>query len=80
MIVQVNDSREAVQAVKPLQAVRVLYHPPGEFEKAISLLRLFVPPRLLITNSSVKNLPSLDADADDAHIIGVVEGGYRKFA
>jgi transcriptional regulator with XRE-family HTH domain len=79
MVVQINDSKRAVQMVKPLQAVRVLYHPAGSENRAISLLRLFLPPRLLITNSSVKNLPSLDMDNDDAHIVGVVEGGYRRF-
>jgi transcriptional regulator with XRE-family HTH domain len=80
MIVQINDSRRAVQAVKPLQAVRVLYHPPENGTRAVSLLRLFVPPRLLITNSSIRNLPSLDCDVDDAHIVGVVQGGYQRFA
>lgn len=79
MVVQINDSRRAVQQVKPLQAVHVLYHPPSAPTRAISLLRLFVPPRLLITNSSVKNLASLDTEIDDAHIVGVVEGGYRRF-
>jgi transcriptional regulator with XRE-family HTH domain len=77
MIVQVNESRRHL--VKPLQAVHVLYHPPSAPDQAVRLLRLFVPPRLLITNSSVMNPPPLDTERDNATIMGVVEGGYRRF-
>lgn len=79
MIIQISDARSDCANVKPLQPVRVLYHAPGSETKAVSLLRLFVPPKLLITNSSTKNMPNLDMDVDDAHIIGVVVAGYQKF-
>ena len=79
-IVEVDAGRAACAAVKPLAAVRVRLHPPGNFMKPVSLLRLFVPPRLLITNSSTGNLPSIDMDTDDAHIVGVVVGAHRRFS
>ena len=43
----------------------------------VTLLRQFVPPRLLITNSSVANQPSIDMDKEDAHIVGVVISIHR---
>jgi len=72
-VLVVDDSQVAVDALRPLQPVQVAYHPPGEPDRAVRLLRQFVPPRLLITNSSKMNLPSLDIERDDAQIVGVIE-------
>ncbi|MEQ1694403.1 MAG: helix-turn-helix transcriptional regulator [Hyphomicrobiaceae bacterium] len=79
IIVRVSDAATVCRAVQPLQAVRVLYHPPGSPTKAVSLFRLFVPPALLITNSSVMNLPAIDMDKEDAHIVGVVREAVQRY-
>ncbi len=76
----IDDSQAACAAVQPLQAVRVRVHPPENFMTPQSLLRQFVPPRLLITNSAAGNQRSLDMDSDDAHIVGVVVEVLRRFA
>jgi DNA-binding XRE family transcriptional regulator len=77
-IVVVDGGAEACAMRTPLQPVRVRYHPAGQFMEPISLLRLLVPPRLLITNGSRANHPSLDMERDDAHIVGVVTAVHRR--
>lgn len=80
-VLQIDDSQTTVARVlqgRDVHAVRVRLHPPEDFMKPVSLLRQFVPPRLLITNSSKGNLPSIDMDEADAHIVGVVVGVYRR--
>jgi transcriptional regulator with XRE-family HTH domain len=76
-IVVVDYSQDAVTSVSPLAAVRVRLHPPDDFMRPVTLLRQFVPPRLLITNSSVANPPPIDMDRQDAHIVGVVISTHR---
>lgn len=71
-VLKINISRQAVKDVKPLDLVLVRYHPADDFMKAVSLVRQFVPPRLLITNSGSANLRMIDMDDEDAHIVGVV--------
>lgn len=78
-VVVIDDSVERVQRVKALEIVRVRYHPVDNFMKPLTLLRQFVPPRLLITNSDAGNLPSIDMDEEDAHIVGVVVRSHRHF-
>lgn len=78
MVVQISDSAEDCRNVKPLDAVMVMYHPTGS-RNAINLLRQFVPPRMLITNSATQNLPAIDMDTEDATIIGVIIGAYQRF-
>ena len=77
-VVVVDDSAERVRRVQPLDIVRVRYHPAEDFMKPLTLLRQFVPPRLLITNSDKGNLPSIDMDEEDAHIVGIVVGTHRR--
>jgi transcriptional regulator with XRE-family HTH domain len=77
-VVVVSDAPEKCRAPKPLQPVRVRLHPPDDFMKPVTLLMLFVPPSLLITNSSAGNR-MLDMDRDDAHIVGTVERVYRRY-
>lgn len=74
----VDVSAEAVKNIKPLAIVRVQHHPdPSRFGHAVSLLRQFVPPSLLITNSRERNELPLDIEADDAQIMGVVVSVHR---
>lgn len=77
-IVIVDETANSCRHVAPLQIVVVNYRPaPGR--KSIQLLRQFIPPNLLITNSSQKNLPSLNLLSDNVVIIGVVIEITRRF-
>lgn len=77
-VVVVDGSDDAVKARAPLAAVHVQYHPdPENFAHAVTLLRQWVPPSLLITNSATQNAMPIDVDADDAQILGVVVSVHR---
>ena len=78
-VVVINDSASACRAVSALAIVHVMRHPSSN-GGALSLLRQFVPPRLLITNSSVLNSPSLDLGAGGSTIVGVVESVHRRLS
>jgi transcriptional regulator with XRE-family HTH domain len=78
-IVRIDIGRDPVKRVKALDIVQVRLHPEEDFNKPVTLLRQFVPPHLLITNSSTRNLPSIDMTDEDAHIVGVVVGSYKSF-
>jgi len=78
MVIEIDGSKSACVKARPLQPVRILYQPASNL-KAVSLLRLFVPPHLLITNASRGNLPSIDMDEGDARITGVVVGLHHRF-
>ncbi len=78
-IVRIDISAAATRNVEPLKVVQVRLHPKEDFMQPITLLRQFVPPRLLITNSAEDNLPSIDMDDEDANIVGVMVGKYRSF-
>lgn len=77
-VVVVDASQKARDALEPLQAVQVAFHSKQEPHRAIQLLRQFVPPSLLITNSSEGNLPSLDMNEDDAQIIAVIDSIHTR--
>lgn len=72
-IVFVNISQEAVDAIKPLDCVLVQHY---NAMAAVTLLRQFVPPSLLITNSTDTNERPLALDRDDIAIKGVIVGTY----
>lgn len=46
---------------------------------AMTLLRQFVAPSLLITNSYAPNLPTINTRTDDAAIKGVVVSSHSEF-
>lgn len=77
-VLEVSDDAGVCKNPSPLAAVRVRWHPPDQFMKPLTLLRQFVPPRLLITNSIADNARQLDMDEADAHIVGVVVGIHRR--
>ena len=66
-------SQEAVDAIKPLDCVLVQHY---NAMAAVTLLRQFVPPSLLITNSTDTNERPLALDRDDIAIKGVIVGTY----
>jgi len=77
-VVVVDGGAEACRNIKPLTPVRAQYHPdPENMLHAVTIFRLFVPPSLLITNSSERNLPMLDLSSDDVQILGVVKSMHR---
>jgi SOS-response transcriptional repressor LexA len=77
-VVLVDGSSDACKKIKPLAIVRAQYPPDANhFGKAVSLLRQFVPPSLLITNSSAKNEMPIDTETEDAQIMGVVVSVHR---
>lgn len=78
-VVEIDESADACRRVAPLQAVRVRYHPPGSPDRAFELLRLFLPPRKLITNSSSVDAPTLDLHLDNAIIAGVVSAIHPRY-
>jgi len=80
-IVIVDYGSTACANVKPLQLVVVRYHPTGDpSEEGQTLIRQFVPPSMLITNSSKINYRQIDMDKEVAAIVGVVEGVHRKMS
>lgn len=79
-VVIVDYSAAAVARLVGLEIVRARVHPPEDFLKPVSLIRQFVPPRLLVTNSTKGNSPSINMDEQDAHIVGVVRSTHRKLA
>ena len=77
-LVLVDDSDEAVKNIAPLKVAMVAYHPEPN-GPAILLLRQFVPPKQLVSNSSGEAFPILNLDRDDVQIMGVVVRVVRSF-
>lgn len=74
MIVFVDISADAVENVEPLQCVVAQIY---GVESATTIVRQFVPPSLLITNSSSDNAMPLDLNKGEAYIKGVIVGKYQ---
>lgn len=79
MTIYVDISAATVDNVPPLAMVIAQAYVPGSME-ARTLLRQFVPPSLLITNSAEENGPVIDMSAQDAHIKGVVVEVRKRLA
>lgn len=74
----VDLSVEAVDNIKPLQCVVAqIYSPSGE---AKTVMRQFVPPSLLITNSDTVSEMPLDIDKGEAYIKGVILDDFTTLA
>jgi len=76
-IVFVDVSAEAVDNLRPLQCVLAQAYDDKEMTRGCTVARQFVPPSLLITNSSVCNAMPLDLDKGEASIKGVIVGHYH---
>lgn len=76
MIVFVDLSAETVENVAPLQCVVAQIY-GGLNDKTITVVRQFVPPSLLITNTSGENEKPLDLNKGEAYIKGVIVGKYQ---
>jgi len=79
-IVLIDISATAVDAVKPLQVVIAQVYDPTELLKATTILRQFVPPAMLVTNSSRENDRALNINTEDVHIKGVVVATHRSMS
>lgn len=69
-VVYVDVSQEAVEALKPL--AKVVAQRFLEDGSAVSVLRQYLPPSLLVTNSRHRNEPPLNVETDDVHVRGVI--------
>lgn len=77
-ILIVDVSSEAVEAIKPMQLVVAQhYHPDPQVLLSTTIIRQFVPPSLLITNSKSENERPLIRD-EEAVIKGVVTDIHRR--
>lgn len=79
MTIYVDISAASVDNVQPLAIVVAQAYVPGSME-AKTLLRQYVPPSLLITNSAEENAPVIDMNVQDAHIKGVVVEVRKRVA
>ncbi len=80
-VVQVDVSIEAVENLKPLQSVMAqVYHPdfPAVLT-ATTVMRQFVPPNLLVLNSSKRDELPLRLDSERVAVKGVIIGSRRSF-
>ena len=77
-VVFLDISATAVEAVTALDIVVARIYGESSLT-AVTVIRQFVPPSLLITNSSTRNMPMLDLDADPVAIKGVVIGKHTSF-
>lgn len=76
-VVFVDISAAAVEALKPLQCVVAQVYRADRLE-ATTILRQFVPPSLLITNSSGDNDVPRDIDKGEAYVKGVIVGKWQQ--
>ena len=76
-VVSVDISAEAVKSVKSMASVIVQIHDPKDVSRSVMLVRQFVPPNLLITNSRNDNCQPINMSTEDAHIKGVILSWHR---
>ena len=76
MILVVDMSPDAVGALRQGDVVIAQAY---DGMSAITILRQFIEPSLLITNSSVRNLPIINTRQDDAAVKGVVVSSVSHF-
>jgi transcriptional regulator with XRE-family HTH domain len=78
-VVFVDISAEAVESIEALKCVIAQVYDQQDLTKARTVVRQFVPPSLLITNSSGDNDIPLDINRGEAYIKGVIIGGWSRF-
>lgn len=79
-VVLVDVSAAAVEALQPLQCVVAqVYDSDPQVLVARTVMRQFVPPALLITNSSTDNEVPLRLDTEQVAVKGVIVGTQRSF-
>jgi transcriptional regulator with XRE-family HTH domain len=76
-VVLLDISADAVENVEPMAAVVARIY-GSETTTPVTVLRQFVPPSLLITNSTGRNMPMLDLEKDPVAIKGVIVAKHRS--
>jgi len=76
LLIDMNEA--AVRAVEPLSIVVARLYSDQELLDGTTMLRQFVPPSLLVTNSREHNEPPLNMARADAHIKGVVISRHHR--
>lgn len=77
-IIFIDISAEAVENTKPMQAVIAQVYSSDDLLKATTILRQFLPPNLLVTNSAADNEMPINIAYEDVHIKGVVIATHRS--
>lgn len=77
-ILLIDISAGAIRSIKPLSIVVAQLYSARELLEATTLLRQYVPPSLLITNSRDENQPPISMATTDAHIKGVVISRHQN--
>ncbi|KAB2918487.1 MAG: helix-turn-helix domain-containing protein [Hyphomicrobiaceae bacterium] len=67
-----DTSVEAIRKLKAMDPVVAQLYDKQERAKPTTLIRQFIPPRLLITNSRDENYPPINMEVEDARITGVI--------
>lgn len=75
-VVFVDISSDAVENIQPLDLVIAQIYTDDVFGGATTVVRQFIPPSLLITNSSERNEIPLDLDKGEAYVKGVIRGEF----
>jgi transcriptional regulator with XRE-family HTH domain len=76
-VVFLDLSAEAVENIEPLKPVIARIYGENSLT-AVTVARQFVPPSLLITNTSGRNMPTLDIESDPVAIKGVIIAKHRS--
>lgn len=79
-VLLIDISAEAVAKVGPLKPVIAQVYADDNMVSAQTVIRQFVPPNLLITNSRDGNKPPLNMQTVNAHIKGVVVSWHRALS
>jgi transcriptional regulator with XRE-family HTH domain len=79
-IVYVDRSPIAIESLKNRKdPACVLGEVSDATKKSVVIARQFIPPSLLITNSSGTNEPSLDLSKNEARVLGIIRGQFIRF-
>lgn len=74
----VDISAEAVERIQAMDRVVAQVYQGANLEKTVTVIRQFIPPSLLITNSETKNAIPLHLETDDVAIKGVIVAVHRS--
>lgn len=77
-VLLIDMNEQAVKAIEPLSIVVARLYSDTELLDGTTMLRQFVPPNLLVTNSREHNEPPLNMARADVHIKGIVISRHHR--
>lgn len=77
-LVLLDISQDAVDRIEPLDLVIAQHYGVDGEMSAVTIIRQFVPPALLVTNSRTANAKALNVDTDSVAIKGVIRGIHSR--